>query len=178
MLDQSGRLFGKVNVIDFTLLAFLFLVALGIVAVQSGWHQTSSQVIEGETDIEYTLYLRNVKTLDPEKLFLPNQMVSMTIRNQPRGDVRVVSVHYKPKQAIIPKGDGGYVTVPDPDDQHGFDYLVRVRDHALVGKEGYVTNGVKVKVGTNILVENFLFRLPGMIIDIEDMQKANPAVSD
>lgn len=174
MIDATGRLLGRFNVIDVTLIAFLLTIALGLIAVQSGWHQTSGQVIEGESDIVYAIHLRNVKALRPKELFHVGDVVSMTVRNQPRGKVAVERVVVKPKQAIIPTGGGGVRLMPDPDDQYGYDYLVTLRDHAIITEDGYVTSGVKIKTGMKILVEGPAFQLAGVIADV---RKAPPQAS-
>ncbi len=165
LLDTSGKLFGRFNIIDVSMLAFLLLVAAGIVAVQSGWHQTSGEQIQGETDIQYTVALRDVKVMNPESLFTPGRKVSMTIRNQPRGEVEVLEAVYAPKKAIVPAG-GSYNVIDDPKDPHIYDFRVTLKDHALVGREGYVTNGVKVKIGMHMVVEGFDFQIPGHIADV------------
>lgn len=166
-MDEHGKLFGKVNVIDFGLLGALFLVAIGIIAVQSGWHQTSGQVIKGEADIHYTVLLRNFKTLQPD-LFEPGKTLSITIRNQPRGHVRILDVQRTPKQLAVPTLTGKVNVVDDPADAYGYDYLIRLQDHALVTQDGYVTEGVKVKIGMPIEVEGFNFRVNGIIADVQE----------
>lgn len=172
MLDASGRLFGKINILDFSLLIVLFFVAVGIIAVQSGWHKTSGQVIKGETDIEYTVLLRNLKTLQPD-LFHPGKKLSITIRNQPRGEVMIVDSKVSPKKLVVPKANGDYNLIDDPADQYGYDYLIRLRDHALISQEGYVTEGIKVKIGLPIEVEGFNYRVTGIIANV--VEAAQPA---
>ena len=161
-IDDSGRLFGKVNVIDFGFLAVVLLAAVGLLAVQSGWHKTSGQMIQGEADIHYTFQLRNVKTLHPNDMFKPGDSLSMTIRNQPRGSVQITDVKMNPKHILIGNGQ----LVPDTSDPNGYDYLVTVKDHATVTSDGYVTEGVKVKTGMSIDVESPNYRLSGIIIDV------------
>ena len=164
LIDDSGRLLGKFNVIDAGIGALLLLATLGIIAVQSGWHQTSGQMIEGEADIEYTVFMRNIKTLNPN-LFEPGKTLSMTIRNQPRGAVEIVRVQHAPKKALLANGQ----VVDDKADPYGYDYLLTVKDHATITSDGYVTAGVKVKVGMNIEVEGFNYRLPAYIVDIKKL---------
>lgn len=164
-IDQSGKLFGKINVIDFSGLALALLVALGILAVQSGMHRTSGQMVKGEGDIYYTIYIRNLKTLQP-KLFEPNKKLSITIRNQPRGEVSIVDVKQTPKRASFMLPSGALKTVTDPADPYGYDYLITLKDHALYGRDGYVTEGIKVKVGLGIEVEGHDYRVPGAIVDV------------
>jgi hypothetical protein len=171
IIDPSGRLFGKINIIDFGGLALALLVTLGIMAVQSGMYKTSGQVIKGEGDIQYTIYIRNLKTMQPE-LFVPGKKLSITIRNQPRGEVSIVSVKQTPKHSSFMLPSGELKTVTDPADPLGNDYLVTLRDHALFTQDGYVTEGIKVKIGLNIEVEGKNYRVPGMIIGVEEAADA------
>lgn len=164
-IDQSGKLFGKINIIDFGGVALALLAAVGIMAVQSGMYQTSGQMIRGEGDIHYTVYIRNLKTMQPE-LFAPGKKLSITIRNQPRGEVMIVDVKKKPKQSSFMLPNGSLKTVEDPADPYGYDYLITLKDHALFSKDGYVTEGIKVKIGLGIEVEGQNYRVPGAIVDI------------
>lgn len=167
LIDQTGRLFGRINVIDFGGLALSLLIVLGIMLAQSGLYRTSGQMIRGEGDILYTIYIRNLKTLQPD-LFKPGRKLSITIRNQPRGEVKIVSVRQTPKRSSYILPDGTLKTMSDPADPYGYDYLITLRDHALFGREGYVTDGIKVKVGLGIEVEGQNYRVPGAIIDVRE----------
>jgi hypothetical protein len=172
-IDQSGKLFGKINIIDFSGLALALLVAIGIIAVQSGMHRTSGQ-IKGEGDIHYTIYIRNLKTLQPD-LFVPGKKLSITIRNQPRGEVTIVDAKHTPKRFSYMLPNGTLKTMEDPADPYGYDYLVTLKDHALFSKDGYVTEGIKVKIGLGIEVEGHDYRVPGAIIDIKEVAGSKPA---
>ncbi len=166
-IDQSGKLFGKINIIDFGTLALVLLATLGVLAVQSGMYQTSGQVIKGEGDIVYTIYIRNLKTMQPA-LFVPGQKLSITIRNQPRGKVEIVDVKQTPKRVSYMLPNGSLKTVEDPADAYGYDYLITLKDHALFSNDGYVTEGIKVKVGLGIEVEGHDYRVPGAIVDVRE----------
>ncbi len=166
MLDSSGKLFGKINVIDFSLVFFLVLIALGIIAVQSSLHQTSGQIIEDETDIQYVVYLRHVQAIAPQELFKVGEKISISIRNRPRGKVELLEVLYKPEQIILPTDKGKFQILADPTSPNSYDFLLKLKDHAVVTKDSYVTNGVKVKTGMKLTLEGFNFRLPGIISDV------------
>lgn len=166
-INSSGQVFNRINLIDFMGLALAFLIAIGVILVQSGIYQTSGQVIKGEGDIHYTVYIRNLKTLDPE-LFAPGKKLSITIRNQPRGEVPIVEVKRNPRRASYMLADGTLKTMEDPADPYGYDYLVTLKDHALFTQDGYVTEGIKVKIGLNIEVEGRNYRVPGMIVNVQE----------
>jgi hypothetical protein len=167
-MDDSGRLFGKINLIDFSALLVLLLAAVGVIAVQSGWHQTSGQVVKGETDIEYTVMLYNLRTLQPD-LFKPGKTLSITIRNQPRGEVKIVNASYERKKSAVPLSSGQVNVIDDPTQPNAYDYRITLRDHALISHEGYVTEGIKVKIGLPIEVEGFNYRVNGIISDVREV---------
>ena len=173
LVNPSGQLFGRINIIDFLTVALIGLVTLGILAVQSGWHQTSGQVIQGEGDVQYTILIRNLKTLQPD-LFEPGQKLSITIRNQPRGEVSILDVKRTPRRSSFMGPNGQLKTVEDPADPYGYDYLVTLKDHAMFAQDGYVTEGIKVKIGLSIEVEGKKYRVPGTIIDIREISKNKP----
>lgn len=169
ILDETGRLFGKINLFDLIMLTTLVLVAVGILAVQSGWHRTSGQMVEGETDIQYSFYMANVKTLNPD-LFKTGDKVSMTIRNQPRGELEIIDVERQPYRVLMPATGGGVQAVENTAETlTGYNYLVTVKDHALITRDGYVTEGIKVKTGMTVDVEGFDYRLHAIIADVRKL---------
>jgi hypothetical protein len=167
-INQSGKLFGKINIIDFMSLALAVLVTAGMLAVQSGWHRTSGQMIQGEGDIQYTILIRNLKTLQPD-LFQPGKKLSITIRNQPRGEVEILNAKFTPRRTSFMGPNGQLKTVEDPADPYGYDYLITLRDHAMFSRDGYVTEGIKVKIGLSIEVEGRNYRVPGTIVDVREV---------
>lgn len=167
LLSSDGRLFGRWNVIDAVCAAGLALVACGIVVVQSGWHQTSGQVIEGTQAIQYTVFMGGVKALHPERMIKAGDRVSLSVRNQPRGDVEVTAVSFKPKQEVIPMASGAYKVVTDPTESHTVDIWVTLKDTATQTKTGYVANGVKLKSGMKMTIEAPLAYWSGVVTDIE-----------
>jgi hypothetical protein len=166
------------NPIDAGVVLTALCVALGITASQLGWHKTSGQVIKGETDIQYHIVVRNLKTLRPD-ILQPGKTLSITIRNQPRGDVRIVAVKHNVKRTLLPTpGQAkGFTVIDDPVDNYGHDFLVTLRDHALVTEDGYVTEGIKVKIGLPIEIEGFDYRVNGSIVDVQAVPEtaAKPA---
>lgn len=168
-IDSTGKLWGKINLIDFSALLLALGLSLGVLAVQSGFHHTSGQMVKGEGEIEYVIYIRNLKTLQPN-LFVPGKKLSITIRNQPRGEVAIVNVVQTPRHASFMLPNGVLKTVEDPADPYGYDYLITLKDHAQFGTEGLVTEGIKIKIGLGIEVEGHDYRVPGTIVDVKAVE--------
>ena len=164
LIDSNGRLLGTVNVIDACVGLLITLLVIGTLLVQSGWYQTSGKVIEGESDILIHVQLSDLKTLDKE-LFKPGEKTSITIRNQPRGAVTIVNSECKPLQVTL-LDNHKPIAVPDASEPNGHECFVTLKDHSLVTSDGYVSEGVKVKVGLGIELEGFKYRTYGRITDV------------
>jgi len=169
LIDDDGRLFGRFNVIDTLTTGVIMAGVLGFFLVQSGYHETSGQIVEGETDIRVVVQISNLKTLDPD-LFVEGQETSITIRNQPRGKVKIERAEHKPVQTSVQDKNGNLHGGADYSEPNGHDFFVWLRDHAKITKDGYVANGVKVKIGLPIELEGFKYRAYGRIIDVEAIE--------
>jgi hypothetical protein len=177
LIDTSGRLLGKINLIDFAGILTVLLIVAGTLLVQSGMYKTSGQIIQGEEDIDYTVSLRGVQTLSPN-LFSPGKLLSITIRNQPRGNVKILKVTQGRTQEFIPLPNGTARIMDHPVETNAYNYLVTLHDHALKTPDGYVTEGVKVKIGLQIEVEGFNYRLHGQIVDVAKSAPATKKVAN
>lgn len=169
ILDGQGRLFGKINLVDGVISLAIILGVLGVLLVQSGWHVTSGQVVQGESDILISVQIPRLTTLD-KNLFKPGAKTAITIRNQPRGDVLVESVKSTPSRVPFLDGAGKPVAVPDVSQTNSYDYILKLKDHAKVTADGYVAEGVKVKIGLPIELEGFKYRVYGKIVNVEAVQ--------
>lgn len=168
IIDKQGKLFGRINVIDFVFVSTVCLAVMGVLLVQSGLHVTSGQVVQGETDILIAVQVPNLKTLD-SALFKPGQKTAITIRNQPRGQVLIEDVKSEPVKITLPSPTGQAQSIPDPSQANGYDYTLWLKDHAKVTEDGYVTEGVKVKIGLPIELEGFKYRVYGKIVDVKPL---------
>jgi hypothetical protein len=166
-LDDRGRLFGRISVIDLLLIGVVVLTLLGVMLVRSRLHMTSGTQVERIAPIYITVQIPNLKTLDPQ-MFKTGDHTSVTIRNQPRGDVRLVNVTMQPVHVTFAGPNGKPYRVPDLAQEHGYDYTLVLEDMAHVTKTGYVTEGVKVKVGLPIELEGFRYRVYGKIINVQE----------
>jgi len=165
MVDKNGKLWGKINVIDFTLAVVVVVGVLGVFLVQSGTEVTSGKVVEGESDILTTIQIPNLKTLD-KNLFEVGKKTAITIRNQPRGEVLIQNVVSAPVRITVSSGKA----VPDMAQNNSYDYTIVLKDHAKITADGYVAEGVKVKIGLPIELEGFKYRVYGKIVDVEKAQ--------
>ena len=170
LLDTNGRLFGKFNVLDAGLVMLLALGGLGLFLVQSNLHATSKAMVQGETDLD----IRVMFTLRSEdaQLLKAGDETHITVRNQPRGAVQIVDVQKVPVQVMLAL-NGTPTAVTDTTEKHVYSYWVTLRDHATITKEGYVAEGVKIKVGVPVDLEGFKYFVHGGIVDVRPVAQAS-----
>lgn len=148
-----------------------FLGGLGLVMVQGGWHTTASQQVVAEAvPVTYTVVLQRVTSLNPKAMFTLGQMATLTVRNRPRGDVRVTDVAVIPKKVVVPGLLGGKFGQPKwiPDANHPYeaDVVLTLADTATQTRQGYVAKGVKIKAGMKVTLEDFDTYEDGVIADV------------
>ena len=165
-LDSEGRLFGKINIVDAAVGLLLLLAIVGVVLIKTKGHITSSQVAKADVDIQVAVQINNLKTLNKD-LFKAGDNTSITIRNQPRGDVRIESVKIEPYVMTLMGAGGHTVKVPDSTEPNSINVYLTLLDHATQTPDGYVTEGVKVKVGLPIELEGFDYRVTGKIVNVK-----------
>lgn len=155
----------KLNRLDLSIIALIGLVLTGVLLVQSKVLVTSADMVEGETDIEIKVGVYGAEILD-KTLIKAGDKTALSIRNQPRGEVEIESVQYEPDQITFMTPSGHAKAIPNIAQPHLMDVYMNLKDHATISKEGYVANGVKIKVGQPIDIEGFAYRFSGRILAV------------
>jgi hypothetical protein len=163
----NGELkFGRLNGFDFACLLVVLLCVLGFGLAKAG-HAGVNQVITGTQKVDIDVIFVGLKTKDTE-LFKVGEKTSMTIRNVPvQPPMTIIAVKQQPKQVAFLSADGKkVVNFPDPTVPVAHDFEVTVTDTAERTNDGYVVRGQKVKVGSQIELEGFKYRVVGVVTDI------------
>lgn len=170
MSNKSTKVFGRLNPIDFAILVIFFVAVIGFLMAKAGYAGVN-KVIQGISKVDIDVYLVGLKTTDTE-LFKVGENSAITIRNQPvYPPMKIVGVKHWPKQLTFLGPDGKkLLTFPDPTQTVAHDFLVTVADEAEVTADGYVIRGNKIKIGNQIELEGFKYRVQGVVVDIRAHQ--------
>lgn len=162
----NGELkFGRLNGFDVACVIVVLLCVLGFGLARAG-HAGVNNVIKGTHKVDIDVYFVGVKTKDPD-LFKVGDKTSMTIRNVPvTPPMEIVGVKHQQKQVAFLGEGGKVVNFPDPTAPLANDFEVTVRDDADATDDGYVVRGQKLKVGNQIELEGFKYRIQGVVTDI------------
>lgn len=128
-----------------------------------------NQIIKGKEEIAIELLIPDVfSTSDSSKevFFKSGDKTAITIRNRPYTKLSIIKSESKPKMTVIPSTNGTFKTIEDPTKVNFKDYFVTISDTALKTDDGYVIGGNKIKIGNQIELEGFNYRLNGKVINI------------
>jgi hypothetical protein len=158
----------SINAFDAAILVVALLAMVGFGLARAG-HAGVNKVIEGQPNVAIDVFITGLKTKDTE-LFKINDKSNITIRNVPvQPAMTITKVQHWPKQVSFLTPDGKKVVAfPDPSNPIAHDFLVTVvAEKAEQTPDGFVFRGNKIKVGNQIELESFKYRVQGVVADIK-----------
>lgn len=160
------KLSKRLNPLDLSLLLLVLVSFLGIILAKAGYAGVD-KAIEGSGKVNIDVYLAGFKTKDPE-LFKVGDKTALTIRNQPvEPPMTIKAVKHSPKQIAFLAADGKKaISFPDPSQPLAHDFVITVTDDAERTKDGFVVRGNKIKVGNQVELESFQYRVQGVVVGI------------
>jgi len=162
---KDGKIFGKFNILDLSIIIIILLAITGLLLVKSGKFATSSKVIKKEAMIEFDVVLRGVKLSSDKMLFKTGDKSFITIRNVPYTSLGIIKVYRTSLQTIIPdpKDPSKVLAVNDLAEPNTYNYTVTLKDKALITDNGPVLGGNKIKIGLIVTLEGADYRLNGLV---------------
>ncbi|MBH8567216.1 DUF4330 domain-containing protein [Nostoc sp. CENA67] len=175
ILDSKGRLFGKINILDFGAVLVILLVIFSIF-VFPGTTGSVAQVGSKTVPIEVDLVVRGLNVRDPERLFdkgfTKGGKTNVIIRNQPYGQIGIKSIQVLPRKINVSQPDGSVKELPDPKTNNfSTDMLLTLEGKAQVNESGPVLGNSKVKIGMPFELEGFNYNFNATVIDVRVKDK-------
>lgn len=163
----------KPNLLDILLLITIIFSITGFILARA--EKTSlNKVIEGKEDIGIEILIPDVFAPEEGKtkiIFKVGEKSAITIRNRPYTKLTIIKAEPKPKYVIVQDLSGSYRTAYDPSRTNVKDFVVTLKDTALKTKDGYVIGGNKIKIGNQVELEGFDYRLKGKVVNIFQIPK-------
>ena len=91
---------------------------------------------------------------------------AVAIRNVPYKKLEIVNVKKTHSKVVIFDGTKKAVAVDDPSMPYLYNYVVTVKDDAIITDDGAVIGGNKIKIGLPIIMEGFKYRINGVVSDV------------
>ena len=155
----------KLNFLDLIIILTILFSITGYLLAKA--QKTGlNKVIEGKEIIAIEVLIPDVFS-EKSDLFIAGDKSAITIRNRPYTKLKILSASSSQKQIVIPVLSGSsYKTISDPTRTNTKDYIVTLTDEALKTQDGYVIGGNKIKIGNQVELEGFDYRLSGKIINL------------
>lgn len=165
---KNGKLFGIFNILDVSVVLIILLAVSGIALVKLGKFSTSSHLTQKQGNIEFDVVSRGVKLSTKENIFKPGDKTFITIRNVPYTSLEIVKSTISPWQTSMPdpKDPKKAIAVTDPTESNTYNFLITLRDKALITDDGPIIGGNKIKIGLTVNLEGFKYRLNGTVSDV------------
>ena len=172
IIDAQGRLFGKVSILDLGA-AGVILIAIAGIFLSPGTPVTQGIAQSQLKPIEVEVMVRGLSVGDFDSLlqeFQEQQKVDIVIRNQPAGEVEILSTQPLPRTTPVPQPDGTVKALPDPRPEVTLikDLIMTLGGKAQITNDGVVLEGAKkIKIGTPIRLEGRTYDFNGTIITVK-----------
>lgn len=167
-MAQSARRFGLVDAGA----ALAVLMAAGGVIWSPKLSGTLARATGAMQPVTVLVDVRGIPAADPAGLIRAAReggKVSIVIRNQPHGSVRVSEVQALPRRISTLSPDGKVVSAPDPNQQvfSTLDARFVLQGEGRKGADGVVFGNQNLKIGAPIELEGASFRVTGSVTGLK-----------
>lgn len=171
ILDSQGRLFGKVSILDVGAALVILLVGAGIFLFPGTSGSSVAQIGTTTKPVEVDAIVRGLTVSDPEallKAISESKTANVVIRNQPYGELNVLSVQPLPRTVAVPQPDGSVIATKDPRPELAYtvDMLITLGGDAQITEDGAVLGNNKIKIGTPLELEGLTYRFNAPVVGV------------
>lgn len=159
ILDEKGKLFGKVSIVDIVFIILVLLLFGGIYVKFFNVKNTQQALTE---TIEFSVFIQNVRQPTVDAI-----MVGENAFEESTGLYlgEIIDKEVKPSEDKIIKADGDIVIASMPGK---YDIIVTFKVPGIEKEDGYFANGNKeIKHGSDLKVETKLIAFESKINSVE-----------
>lgn len=159
-LDERGRVFGKISIVDFLIILVLIAGAAWFAYAKFG-RDLGAEIAAREEPARYTIIVPTIRPTTAEALAKGGKVFEFKTGAE-IGTIKDVRVEPADIWSLQP--DGRYLQAKTQD---RVDAYVTVEAKARVGENTITVNGVEVRVGTSIGVTTKWAQVNGHILTLE-----------
>jgi hypothetical protein len=164
-VDERGRLFGKVSLLDVGAAVVLLVAIVAVLLVPGRQAGSVVQVGQGSAQtIEVDMIVRGISSRSLDS-FEAGSQADLIIRNQPYGQVEVYEIEDVTRTVPLMLPDGTVEQFPDPE-AYRRDLVLRLRGQGRTTESGVVLGNNRVKIGVPLELETFDYNLRGTVMEV------------
>jgi hypothetical protein len=167
LLDEKGRLFGKISIIDLMVVAVILGVLVWFGYAKFG-RDLGEDVASREQPIEITVIITGIRPTTAQAI---EESTSFFEFKTGAKIGELVSVTTEPSDVWEILDDGRWIKMHDPD---RVDAYVTIRGNARIGEDTITMNGVEARVGTSIGLKSKMAQVQGHIFTMNLDPEVSP----
>ena len=170
---KDKKIFGKFNLIDFSILAFVLLLVVGFLLAKTGVFKPIAKVSTGVKPVEFVVVTRAYEVTAEDEIFKKGDVSFITIRNVPYTKLEIVDVKKEKMMEMFFNNDRPEVPylIDNIAYPNRFQYKITLKDNAQVTADGAVIGGNKIKIGLPVDLEGFNYRMSGTVSDVRILEE-------
>ncbi|MBQ8587909.1 MAG: DUF4330 domain-containing protein [Clostridia bacterium] len=160
LIDEKGRLFGKINIVDLCVVLVLLLAVAAFFVKDNSVAKTDKTAVP----VEYTVLIRSVRqpTVDGIENSI-GKSATVTKTGELLGEIKEVTK--SEAEAYISSKDGEYIKTVFPDK---YDLTVTITTQGSENAKGiYTAGGKQILVGENLKISTDSVETAGEVIEIK-----------
>lgn len=161
IIDEKGKLFGKINIIDLVVLLVIICVAGAVVYRIVGGSATGSDVAVANKDVYITVKCRMIP--ESAALTLQNEEGIKLVAKNAYQNAEIVSVEYEASDYIEPDADGNPVWGKHPIWK---DARVTIKDSISPTNPVITVGGQEARIGYKYTVKTQKVEIQGTVDEI------------
>jgi len=158
-MDKNGKLFGKISIVDLTVLLLILVVGIGTIYRFSA---SAAQVDEAHTNIEFTVRIEGVRDFT---LYYYHGGLPVHDRSTGQFIGTIAGVHVEPHYVLTTLNDGSIIMARMPDN-----YITIYLTIAAAGRETdgaiFAEGTFEVAVNSTLNLRTRYVQVSGLIYDI------------
>lgn len=162
IIDEKGRFFGKINLVD---LGIILLLVLAFCAV--GAKLAKERFADRETvELTYTLAVRGVRQQSVDAISMETKGITDAEKDEPLGDI--VDIEQTPALELVETVTGDFKWAEYSDK---YDLYITLKTDGIKTEDGYfIESGKKLMYGSTVGLNNGYSQMFGTIENIEVAQ--------
>ncbi len=158
IINEKGKLFGVVNIIDLLVILLIVLIAVGAA------YKTSNDEGSSSEKIEYTVLLQCVRPDPAKSIHIGDKLVAKNNYTT----AAITGVKSTPGLLVSTTDEGKRVMVNDP---YLVDVLITIQDQAVVSSANIEAGGQELRVGKKYYVKSLDYEFEGVVQTIKFLYK-------
>jgi hypothetical protein len=159
-IDQKGKLFGKINIIDLLVVLVIVLIVAGVL---SKFVFTSNRGVGNDSLIQYTVSIQDVRNFTADAIKINDDMYDSKTGTYMG---KVTAKEVRPYKDYIIKTDGTVSLAEKPD---RLEVLATIQVPGVVNNYSFLASGSRdINNQSTVFLEN---RLAGVVAKVVDVKK-------